>query len=105
MDAHNEKLRQQFEKRQEARIAELQKKKENSAAKQPAGENAEAFTRLFTQEISKITEMLVNLDGGLSKYVGAASLFSFSNVSRPKRDLGLEEMLRNTENFLREGPY
>ena len=74
MDAHNEKLRQQFEKRQEARIAELQKKKENSAAKQPAGENAEAFTRLFTQEISKITEMLVNLDDGLiSKYVGASA--------------------------------
>ncbi len=62
MEDKGEVMRQRFERRQEARIKELQKKKADIAAKSDENETVEAFNKAFSQEISEISDLLASLD-------------------------------------------
>eukprot|EP00794_Sanderia_malayensis_P008898 gene8898-9849_t len=55
-------LRERFEKRQEARIKELQKKKVDLAAKVDESENYQAFNKHFSQETAEISRILASLE-------------------------------------------
>lgn len=67
MDADAEKKQDAFRKRQEARIAELQRKQKKSSAKRSHNENVEAFAKSFNDEMHKTTEWLEKLNNGLER--------------------------------------
>lgn len=68
MEDKAEKIKQRFEKRQEARIEELKKKKADAIAKTDENETTEAFNSLFAKETKSINEILESLAAtGLNK--------------------------------------
>ena len=72
MEDKAEKIKQRFEKRQEARIEELKKKKADAIAKTDENETTEAFNSLFAKETKSINEILESLAAtGLNKLVSS----------------------------------
>ena len=69
MDAKAQKMKERFQKRQEARMAELQRKKEMSATKKSEGGNTEAFIKSFSENADQMTERLGKFHSGLEKWV------------------------------------
>ena len=69
MDARAEKMRQRFEERQKARVAQLKHKKEGSSAKASQAGKAEAFTKAFSEEMTQLMEMFSELNDGLGRWV------------------------------------
>ena len=69
MDAKAQKMKERFQKRQEARMAELQRKKEMSATKKSEGGNTEAFIKSFSENADQMTERLGKFHNGLEKWV------------------------------------
>ena len=64
MDAKAAKMRERFEKRQEARLAKLQRKKASSTANKVDGDNVVEFNKKFTEELNNITKELDDLKEG-----------------------------------------
>ena len=67
MDAKAEKMRERFQKRQEARVAELQRKKEKSDMKKSQSGNIEAFIKSFSEDTNQTMDLLGNLHDGLER--------------------------------------
>ena len=74
MDAKAEKMRERFQKRQEARMAELKKKKDSSAAKRAQSGNVESFDKSFSEETSQTMDLLGKLNNGQERWVHRSTL-------------------------------